>query len=470
MAREVVQIWRRLNPPGRFLTQDKSTGDNGLWNDVGDKKSREKASQCLRERTPDVMPFVKELEKKAEAEKREKKTRGGKASDSAPSSTKARSVESASGKSSNDDVKSNRSSRSGSSVGRRDPARETHEKHVAERLDHVPAAILSSVGIVSSSPSWKDGNAMPPPPPRRASEKDNSGIDKRTMSSRSLDSRGSNKKKGRKPSREEVAQAVPTAAALLDSCFNDDATMTSAHIDAGREAQAGGLTEEEYQNSLAEFLASAPEGEAEGEKRKVSREELIETMSKTSWVKSFQSIDTISMVSTGSTLSGPYRDGIGDSDDGEGEGRQLRRDPDSIFQRARGNVSRGKSEAGGLVSGTSGDAESLLRVIEEAPDGAFEAAAQEMADLYTKNQQQTPPEIQSRSQRMFSALQNGGGEQSNRSMLSDLTDVDGGVTTKSSVIVTTQRQQLKKSQTGTSGMSLLSDMTDLSAGVGSLGF
>jgi hypothetical protein len=62
VAREVVQIWRNLTPPGRFLAQDKRQGDNAYWNDIGNKKAREKASQCLRERTADVIPFVKQLE------------------------------------------------------------------------------------------------------------------------------------------------------------------------------------------------------------------------------------------------------------------------------------------------------------------------------------------------------------------------------------------------------------------------
>jgi hypothetical protein len=63
VSREVVTIWRSLNPPGRFLKQKPSAdGKSGLWSDVGDKKAREKASQCLRERTADVAPFVKKLE------------------------------------------------------------------------------------------------------------------------------------------------------------------------------------------------------------------------------------------------------------------------------------------------------------------------------------------------------------------------------------------------------------------------
>jgi hypothetical protein len=67
VSREVVTIWRGLNPPGRFLMQEKKSSDAGSakvgqWYDIGDKKAREKASQCLRERTPEVLPFVKKLE------------------------------------------------------------------------------------------------------------------------------------------------------------------------------------------------------------------------------------------------------------------------------------------------------------------------------------------------------------------------------------------------------------------------
>jgi len=56
VAREVMIMWRKQEPAGRFLIKDPETK---LWNDVGDQKAREKASQCLRERrTPcDVLPF-----------------------------------------------------------------------------------------------------------------------------------------------------------------------------------------------------------------------------------------------------------------------------------------------------------------------------------------------------------------------------------------------------------------------------
>lgn len=68
VSKEVVTIWKGLRPPGRFLMQEKKKSDNGTtvmtgkWYDIGDKKAREKASQCLRERTPEVMPFVKKLD------------------------------------------------------------------------------------------------------------------------------------------------------------------------------------------------------------------------------------------------------------------------------------------------------------------------------------------------------------------------------------------------------------------------
>mmetsp|Transcript_44409 Transcript_44409/g.93241 ORF Transcript_44409/g.93241 Transcript_44409/m.93241 type:complete len:773 (-) Transcript_44409:285-2603(-) len=56
VARDVVREWRAMDPPGRFLAKmDKKEGGDDddtptMWYDVGDKKAREKASQCLRER------------------------------------------------------------------------------------------------------------------------------------------------------------------------------------------------------------------------------------------------------------------------------------------------------------------------------------------------------------------------------------------------------------------------------------
>ena len=69
VAREVVKEWRNLNPPGRFLAKaDEGSNDaNGdqlvVWFDVGDKKAREKASQCLRERNGAANEAVQALVK-----------------------------------------------------------------------------------------------------------------------------------------------------------------------------------------------------------------------------------------------------------------------------------------------------------------------------------------------------------------------------------------------------------------------
>jgi len=75
VARQVVALWRKLDPPGRFLArQDESKRGPGsvkaqdnVWYEVGDKKAREKASQCLRERTPDVIPYIKHLREQQNA-------------------------------------------------------------------------------------------------------------------------------------------------------------------------------------------------------------------------------------------------------------------------------------------------------------------------------------------------------------------------------------------------------------------
>lgn len=51
VALGIIREWRGQSPPGRFLKMDEKTG---LWNDVGDKKAREKTSQALRERAPQI--------------------------------------------------------------------------------------------------------------------------------------------------------------------------------------------------------------------------------------------------------------------------------------------------------------------------------------------------------------------------------------------------------------------------------
>jgi hypothetical protein len=75
VAREVVQLWRKMSPPGRFLNRkDESKRGPGsvkdaenVWFEVGDKKAREKASQCLRERTAEVIPYMKQLREHQDA-------------------------------------------------------------------------------------------------------------------------------------------------------------------------------------------------------------------------------------------------------------------------------------------------------------------------------------------------------------------------------------------------------------------
>jgi hypothetical protein len=51
VALEIIRDWRAQSPPGRFLKLDEKTG---LWHDVGDKKAREKTSQALREKAPEI--------------------------------------------------------------------------------------------------------------------------------------------------------------------------------------------------------------------------------------------------------------------------------------------------------------------------------------------------------------------------------------------------------------------------------
>eukprot|EP00986_Skeletonema_menzelii_P017560 scaffold20429_cov143-Skeletonema_menzelii.AAC.1 len=53
VAMEIINKWRSMDPPGRFLKQDERTK---LWSDVGDRKAREKTSQALREKAPSDNP------------------------------------------------------------------------------------------------------------------------------------------------------------------------------------------------------------------------------------------------------------------------------------------------------------------------------------------------------------------------------------------------------------------------------
>ena len=51
VALDIIRQWRGQLPPGRFLKLDEKTK---LYHDVGDKKAREKTSQALREKAPQI--------------------------------------------------------------------------------------------------------------------------------------------------------------------------------------------------------------------------------------------------------------------------------------------------------------------------------------------------------------------------------------------------------------------------------
>eukprot|EP00542_Grammatophora_oceanica_P013870 CAMPEP_0194029760 /NCGR_PEP_ID=MMETSP0009_2-20130614/3415_1 /TAXON_ID=210454 /ORGANISM="Grammatophora oceanica, Strain CCMP 410" /LENGTH=555 /DNA_ID=CAMNT_0038669527 /DNA_START=495 /DNA_END=2159 /DNA_ORIENTATION=+ len=298
VAMEVVQIWRRLEPPGRFLTKtDASQGDDSLWHDVGDKKAREKASQCLRERTPDVMPFVKQLQeqerKKKEEEKRKKAeaAAGGKSpkgsSDSStvvgPSST----VNAAAGVSSSSTQDSIRADTVGSSSAASlppetvsssiDPSSKQHSQHYSQQMSTASASAAASseatpdVTVSSSthhSTLSSGKNDMGPPLPKGSSSKKSSGSSRR--------------------SREDLMDRVPTAAALSDDIFFDGTAASNAN--------AAGLSLEDYQSEMQNFLENAPKASGLEDYDSTSGGTdarsllMMETMSANSWVKSFQSI------------------------------------------------------------------------------------------------------------------------------------------------------------------------------------
>jgi len=69
VALDIIRQWRAQSPPGRFLKYDEKAG---LWNDVGDKKAREKTSQALREKAPQIRMQQEALQAE------NKKTRAGK--------------------------------------------------------------------------------------------------------------------------------------------------------------------------------------------------------------------------------------------------------------------------------------------------------------------------------------------------------------------------------------------------------
>ena len=54
VAHGIVDVIRSLKPPGRFLKKNK----NNIWVEIGNKKAREKTSQALREKAPELMVML----------------------------------------------------------------------------------------------------------------------------------------------------------------------------------------------------------------------------------------------------------------------------------------------------------------------------------------------------------------------------------------------------------------------------
>jgi len=55
VAKGIVDTIRKLQPPGRFLKKGpRDVSANGVWVEIGDRKAREKTSQALRERAPEL--------------------------------------------------------------------------------------------------------------------------------------------------------------------------------------------------------------------------------------------------------------------------------------------------------------------------------------------------------------------------------------------------------------------------------
>lgn len=55
IAAGIVNDIRSMNPPGRFLKEEKGTG---MWYDIGDAKAIKKTGQALREDAPDIRPGI----------------------------------------------------------------------------------------------------------------------------------------------------------------------------------------------------------------------------------------------------------------------------------------------------------------------------------------------------------------------------------------------------------------------------
>jgi hypothetical protein len=66
VAKEIVELVRSLDPPGRFLKKDQR--NSGVWVEIGDRKAREKTSQALREGAPELREELQTAELQASEE------------------------------------------------------------------------------------------------------------------------------------------------------------------------------------------------------------------------------------------------------------------------------------------------------------------------------------------------------------------------------------------------------------------
>ena len=249
VAMEVVHLWRSLDPPGRYLTKtDASQGDDSLWHDVGDKKAREKASQCLRERTPDVMPFVKQLQEQDKLKKEDDKKK-------------------------NDE----KSSKSGKS--------KTSSKKSGSAADTIVSGATPDANLSSATSMAASTLATPD-------------------QTHSSNTKPINKSAHR--SRDDVAQTIPTAAALMENVFDDE------DFDGDEDDNLSYAT---YQKQVNEFLSSA---KVDYDEYSITdRSILMEAMSTTSkeWVKSFQSVGSGNDNDNASAMMMSIGNSLRDADD-----------------------------------------------------------------------------------------------------------------------------------------------------------
>lgn len=304
VAMEVVQMWRALNPPGRFLTKtDPSQGDDSLWHDVGDKKAREKASQCLRERTPDVLPFVKQLQIQEEEKKKEQEK----------------------GKSAEDKTGEKDSGAKGIVLekernAKAEPAKVPNENEkTAATLTDAEATALYAAALDDQSGGDKaeevTGRGQRGATSRASAPVIHTPFSVGSSTNIDQEQWGFPQKSAveRRRSREILASSVPVAASLMEDCFaDDDDDHEVVQVSNGGKERGGELTMEAYQQSLEDFLLTTPSGDGGAAPDADDRSNMMDALSTTSWLKSFKSIESASMMSVGNSLRNIKEEGDDD--------------------------------------------------------------------------------------------------------------------------------------------------------------